>query len=121
MQFKYLIRDKVEKAISGFYVNVSKKWCNTWSEDDVVRSFKKVYNGIITSIEQFPQGRKPTLEKWEKKGYRMTTFEKWCFAYYIINDTVYVDDAIHGQNIHEGFDRVHEIVNEVVRKMLRSI
>ncbi len=62
MQFKYLISGNVEKVISGFYVNVSKKWCNTWSEDDVIRSFKKVYYGVVSSIEKYPQGRKPTLD-----------------------------------------------------------
>lgn len=45
-------------------------------------------------------GRTPTIPKW--KGYFMAHEGKWYFAYRIENDTIYIEDVCHSQNMHES-------------------
>ncbi len=92
---------KVYNEIRKFYRNVAKKYKNTYSYEDLERD----YNHAIYSIPMIENGllrRPPSLARWE--GYFMATTKdnRWCFAYRISGNTIYVEDACHSQNIHES-------------------
>lgn len=100
MIMKYKISKKALYEINKFYHNVAKKYRNTWSKEDV----KKYINQTKSAIYQIENGlprRKPSMQRWH--GLYMTTSKdkRWNFAYRIQDDTVYVEDASHAQNIHE--------------------
>lgn len=100
--YKYQINSIVHINICGFYVNVSKKYENTYSFELMEKNINDAYNSIYL-IENGLLRRTPKNKKWKSKGYMANT-DKWYFLYHIDGDTIYVDDACHAQNMHESVD-----------------
>lgn len=80
-------------------MNVARKYKNTFDYSDMhrnsdmaIESIYKIENGLLR--------RTPTIPKW--KGYFMAHDGKWYFAYRIENDTIYIEDVCHSQNMHES-------------------
>lgn len=97
--YKYLVLKKVKENIDEFYLNVAKKYSNTYSYklmckniDDAIDSMYQIENGLLR--------RNPTISRW--KDYYMANTDKWYFAYKINGETIYIMDACHSQNMHEN-------------------
>lgn len=95
---KYKISKQVQTSIYTFYTNVAKKYSNTYSLDLMAKNISNVYTSIY-KIENGLMRRKPTIKQW--KGYFMANTSKWHFAYKIVEDTIYIEDARHSQNMSE--------------------
>lgn len=96
----YKISRTAKSNIRNFYRNVSKKYVHTYSiqmmKDNVTNAINSIYK-----IENGLQRREPTISRWS--DYFMAHDGKWYFAYRIVGDTIYVEDACHSQNMHEHF------------------
>lgn len=95
---KYKISKQVQTSIYTFYTNVAKKYSNTYSLDLMAKNISNAYTSIY-KIENGLMRRKPTIKQW--KGYFMANTSKWYFAYKIVEDTIYIEDARHSQNMSE--------------------
>lgn len=114
----YVIHDKAKNAIVRFYHNVAKKYKHTYSEELMNKNIVSAYNSIY-QIENGLTRRQPTTPRW--KGMFMATAGKWSFAYKVENDTVYVYDACHSQNIHESSDkRIIRLTEEDLRRCVKE-
>ena len=98
VSYSYLLSDKVHREIYTFYDNVSRKYCHTYSNYLMHQNINDAYDAIY-KIENGLLRRKPTISRWA--GYHMAHGGKWFFAYRIVNDTIYVEDACHEQNMHD--------------------
>lgn len=67
--------------------------------DDFIRDVQNAVYGIY-QIEKTLLRRKPTISQWT--GYHMANKGKWYYAYTIDADTIFIEDACHAQNMHEG-------------------
>ena len=94
---KYEIRKRCANKINSFYLNVSKKYKHTYSENLMHKNVDETFD-CIYEIERTLLRRKPLLKQWE--GYYMANTDKWYYAYIIENDTVIVVDVCHAQNMH---------------------
>ncbi len=98
----YQVSRIVYSKVLAFYSNVARKYRHAYSYEELQRD----YANAIFSIKMIENGllrRKPLIKAWQERGYYMATTKngRWNFAYRISGDTVYVEDACHGQNIHE--------------------
>ena len=78
--------------------------------DNAFNSIYKIENGLLR--------RKPTISKWN--GMYMANAGKWYFAYRIDDDTIYVEDACHAQNMHEAQlrEKIRNIITEAIRELM---
>ena len=122
----YRIKSRATRKIRQFYLNVAKKYKNTYSLefmnkniDDALNAIPQIENGLLR--------QKATISRW--KGLYMATSRdrKWNFAYRIEDDTIYVEDACHAQNMHESKQIVkltkselREVIKESVRTILKE-
>ena len=97
MQYNYHIMPLAARKIRSFYRNVSLKYSNTYSYDDMYRNINEAVDAIY-GIEQSLLRRKPTLERWQ--GCHMARAGKWYYAYIISGNTIVIKDACHAQNMH---------------------
>lgn len=97
---KYGIKSKCVKNIISFYLNVSKKYKYTYSEELKRKNVSEAYDNMYL-IEKTLHRRKPTLTKWQKQGWHMANTDKWYYAYTINGYTITIQDACHAQNMHE--------------------
>lgn len=95
---KYVVMPNCLRSIKAFYHNVARKYVHTYSSelmhkniDETIDSMYKIENGLLR--------REPLLTKW--KGCYMANTKKWYFAYVVYNDTVFIVDAVHAQNMTE--------------------
>ena len=95
---KYKISKQVQTSIYTFYTNVAKKYCNTYSLDLMAKNISNAYSSIY-NIENGLMRRKPIIKQWN--GYFMANTDKWYFAYKIVENTIYIEDARHSQNMSE--------------------
>ena len=95
---KYKISKIVQTSIYTFYTNVAKKYSNAYSSDLMAKNISNAYTSIY-KIENGLMRRKPTIKQW--KGYFMANTSKWYFSYKIVEDTIYIEDARHSQNMSE--------------------
>ncbi len=98
MQYKYFYTKRAAANIRSFYLNVSKKYCHTYSYEDMERNVRDAFFAIYAIEKTLPR-RRPTISRWT--GYHMTNTHKWYYAYTIEGDTITVVDACHAQNMHE--------------------
>ena len=97
-QYKYLYTKRTAAKIRSFYRNVARKYCYTYSYEDMERNVRDAFFAIY-AIERTLRRRKPTISRWE--GYHMANTDKLYYAYTIEGDTITVVDACHAQNMHE--------------------
>lgn len=104
---KYEIDILVYDKIDTFYVDVSKKYKHTYSEDLMLQNISDAYQSIYlieTSNPKIISHRDPKksntkkFKEWSTLGYLVATTKKWHYAYTIENDTIIVHDACHQQN-----------------------
>ncbi len=98
----YQVSRIVYYKVLDFYTNVAKKYKHVYSYEDIQRD----YGNAIFSIKKIENGllrRSPSIKAWRDRGLYMATSKdgRWNYAYRIDGDTVYVEDACHGRNIHE--------------------
>ena len=98
MQYKYFYTKRTAAKIRSFYRNVAKKYCHTYSYEDMERNVRDAFFAIY-GIEKTLPRRCPTISRWA--GYHMANTDKWYYAYRIDGDTIIVVDACHAQNMHE--------------------
>ena len=98
MQYKYFFTKRAAAKIRTFYRNVGKKYCNTYSYEDMERNVRDAFFAIYAIERSLPR-RRPTISRWT--GYYMTNTDKWYYAYTIEGNTITVVDAWHAQNMHE--------------------
>ncbi len=97
--YRYIISSQVYNNIDNFYANVATKYSNTYSLDLLLQNTTDAYDSIY-KIENGLLRRNPTISRWQ--GYYMANTKKWYFAYRIDDNTIYVEDACHAQNMHES-------------------
>ena len=97
-QYKYLYSKRTASKIRSFYRNVAKKYCHTYSYEDLERNVRDAFFAIY-AIERTLPRRRPTISRWS--DYHMANTDKWYYAYTIEGDTVKVVDVCHAQNMHE--------------------
>ena len=97
---KYVIKSKCVKNIVSFYLNVAKKYKNTYSEELKRKNVSEAYDNMFL-IEKTLHRRKPILTRWQNHGWHMANTDKWYYAYTIDGDTITIQDACHAQNVHE--------------------
>ncbi len=92
-------RPKALRKIWTFYRNVAKKYKHVYDYGDMQNNIRKVIlNGY--NIEHSLPRRRPVVERWQKEGWHMAKADKWFYAYTIANDTIFIEDACHEQNMH---------------------
>lgn len=86
---------------------------------DTCYSINKIENGLLR--------QKPTISRWKGLYMATTRDRKWNFAYRIENDTIYVEDVCHAQNMHESKHIVkltkaelRKVIKESVRTILKE-
>ena len=94
MQYKYLYTKRTVAKIRNFYRNVARKYCHTYSYEDMERNVRDA----IYAIERTLPRRQPTISRWA--GFHMANTDRWYYAYTIEGDTITVVDACHAQNMH---------------------
>lgn len=123
---KYKISRKVIDQITQFYTNVAKKYCNTWTQNDI-KNHISITKSAIYKIENGLLRQKPKISRW--KGLYMATSRdrKWNFAYRIEDNIIYVEDACHAQNMHESKhiirltkSELREVIKESIRTILKE-
>ena len=119
----YVLTSKVHSEIYNFYINVSKKYRNTYDYNDMSRDINRAYDAIY-QIENGLLRRQPTLSRWNGLFMANSNDRKWYFAYRIDGETVYVEDACHAQNMHESKNAenlLRGFIMEEVRKCLHLV
>ena len=109
MENKIEIRPNVLHEIDTFYYNMWQKYKHSWGEEEIIKLISDTYNDI-NKLSTIKVHRKSTKEEWY--GLFMANIDKWYFAYRIEDDTIYVEDACHSQNMHEI---VYKMINLVER------
>lgn len=107
---KYLVSPLVIKKIQTFYENVSQKYKHTYDYSLMHKNTDDTIDSIYKIEDKLPR-RVPTLDRWQ--GFHMANTKKWYFAYKIDGDTIYVEDACHAQNMHEGLDRAINLMERL--------
>jgi hypothetical protein len=97
MHYKYLIKPLAVQKIRAFYRNVSIKYSNTFSHDDMLRHVNDTVDAVY-GIEHSLLRRRPTIERW--KSWYMAHAGNWYYAYSIDGNTITIHDACHQQNMH---------------------
>lgn len=119
----YVLTSKVHSEIYNFYINVSKKYRNTYDYNDMSRDINRAYDAIY-QIENGLFRRQPTLSRWNGLFMANSIDRKWYFAYRIDGETIYVEDACHAQNMHESKNAenlLRGFIMEEVRKCLHLV
>lgn len=96
MQYNYIVKPLAFRKVRSFYRNVSLKYPNTYSYNDMLRYVNSTVDNIY-GIEQTLPRRKPTIERWQK--WNMAHAGMWYYAYSIEGDTIVIHDACHAQNM----------------------
>ena len=96
-----IVNPTVYNEINDFYLNMHRKFRHSWGIDEIHNLIDNAVDSIY-EIENGLQRREPTISRW--KGLFMATSRdrKWNFAYRIEEETIYVEDACHAQNMHES-------------------
>lgn len=112
--------------IIQFYTNVAKKYCNTWTQNDIKKHLS-ITKSAIYKIENGLLRQKPTISRWEGLYMATTLDRKWNFAYRIEGNKIYVEDACHAQNMHESKhiikltkSELREVIKESARTILKE-
>lgn len=95
-QYSYVIKPKASREIVEFYKNVANKYKHTYSYEDFMSNVREAVFSIY-GIEKTLMRRVPTISRW--KNYHMAHSGKWYYAYIIDDDTIFVVDACHAQNM----------------------
>lgn len=90
------IEDKTYTEIFKFYQNVSKKYTNIYSRDEINKLIKNSFSPI-TQLKNSKLITDPLLDKW--KGLGRIVIGKWNFAIDIKDNKIIVVDACHQQNM----------------------
>ena len=98
MQYKYILTRRAAARIRSFYGNVARKYCHTYTFEDMERNIRVAVRSIYR-IEDGLARRKPTISRWN--GLHMANTSRWYYAYRIDGDIITVVDACHAQNMHE--------------------
>lgn len=125
--YKYTISKQAYNKISSFYKNVAKKYYNTYSYQQMQQNIEETKRAIF-QIENGLIRRNPTIKRWA--GYYMATTKskknkQWNFAYKIQNNTIYVVDACHSQNMHDNLNfniynqQLYESIMREVSKIVK--
>jgi hypothetical protein len=96
MQYNYVIKPLAVRRVRSFYWNVSRKYPNIYSYEDMLRYINKTVDAIYY-IEQTALRRRPTIERWKK--WHMAQAGHWYYAYSIDGNTITIHDACHAQNM----------------------
>lgn len=96
---RYVISAKCHQNIENFYRHVAKKYRHTYSLQLMQKNVIDATNSMFL-IEKTLLRRRPTLARWQKRGYYMANTNKWYYAYTINGDTITIEDACHAQNMH---------------------
>ena len=96
MQYDYIIKPLAVRKVRSFYRNVSMKYPNIYSYEDMLRYINKTVDAIYC-IEQSALRRRPTIERWKK--WHMAQAGNWYYAYSIDGTTITIHDACHAQNM----------------------
>lgn len=99
MSYKYVIKALAVRKVRSFYRNVSLKYPNTFTYEDMLRYVNTTVDNIY-GIEQTVLRRKPTIERWNQ--WYMARTGNWYYAYSIDGDTIIIHDACHAQNMHNA-------------------
>jgi len=97
---KYKAKKRCSINIVKFYLNVSRKYKHTYSNELMHQNINDAIDAMFL-IEKTLQRREPTITRWQKQGWHMANTEKWYYAYTIDDDTITIQDACHAQNMHE--------------------
>lgn len=115
------------QKIRKYYLNVHKKFRHDWGVDEIHRLIDRTIAKMYQIENGLPR-RTPTISRW--KGYYMTTTKdrKWNFAYRIVDNVVYVEDACHSQNMHESTTSIRlteaqfkRMLTECITKIINEI
>ena len=90
------IEDKTYSEIFKFYQNVSKKYTNIYSRDEINKLIKNSFSPI-TQLKNNKLIADPLLDKW--KGLGRVVIGKWNFAIDIKDNKIIVVDACHQLNM----------------------
>ena len=96
MQYNYIIKPLAVRKVRSFYRNVSLKYPNIYSYDDMLVYINKTVDAIYC-IEKSTLRRRPTIERW--KNWYMAQAGNWYYAYSIDGNTITIHDACHAQNM----------------------
>ena len=122
-----IVNPTVYTEINKFYLNMHRKFRNSWGVEEIHNLIDKAVDSIY-EIENGLQKKAPTISRW--KGLFMATSRdrKWNFAYRIEEETIYVEDACHAQNMHESRNTIrltesqlHKLIAECVTKIMNEI
>ncbi len=98
----FIIRPRASYKIRQFYINVARKFNQTYSLELLNKNIDDALDAIY-QIENGLTRRKPTISRW--RGLFMASYcvgkTRWNYAYRIEGDTVYVEDACHAQNMRD--------------------
>ena len=82
-QYKYLYTKRAATQIRSFYKNVAKKYCHTYSYEDMERNVRDAFFAIYAIECSLPR-RKPTLSRWT--GYHIySLFQLYVFPSEVVN------------------------------------
>ncbi|GHV68115.1 hypothetical protein FACS1894199_14880 [Bacteroidia bacterium] len=97
-----IIRRKAHFKIIRFYYNAAKKWKHAWSMEDSHRYIDKVHDEAYKVGTQLPTKKDSVLYKW--KNYKVAYSKKtgWYFAFRIVDDTIYIEDAENYRNMSKA-------------------
>lgn len=118
MPYRYVIRKRASNKFHSFYRNVSRKYKHVYSFEQMCKNIADAYSGAY-QIENGLLREKPSIKRWEGKGW-MAHSGRWFYLYRIKNETIYIIDACHSQNMHEAFEYLKRVIREVVRDNLSN-
>ena len=104
------IQPKVLEAIDSFYYNMWQKYKHSWGEEEIVKLISDTYDEAY-KIKEITIHRNATKNEWQNLF--MANIDKWNFAYKIENNTIYVEDACHSQNMHEAINRIMSLIERI--------
>lgn len=100
MRYQHVIKAQAALKIRRFYWNVFMKYRHTYSYSNMESNVNQTIDAIYL-IERSLLRRRPTLTRWQNKGWYMAHAGTWYYAYTINGDTIIIEDACHSQNMHE--------------------
>lgn len=109
MRGKVKLLGNAVNAITSFYHNVRKSRPHTYSQEQMISNIRNVKSLVLQITET--SGRSIKQDKildvvsspiegieYKVQSCKIRTIQ-WYFIYYIANETIYVVNAIHGQNL----------------------
>ncbi len=97
---QYVFQPKALRKIWAFYRNVARKYRHVYDLNNMEENIRQA---ILDArlIEKSLHRRRPTLKRWQNRGWHMANAGKWFYAYTINNELITIEDACHGQNMHD--------------------